>query len=84
MNSLDILKSGDGWVKFTYPDSSIKLLRTTLNTEFIHSMNVDLKEGYLLDLDRMEQFKIPHNASVTITSDKPELDEINEFASRFI
>ena len=84
MNNLDILKNGDGWIKFTYPDSSIKILRTTLNENFLSSLNVQLKEGYLLDLDRMEQFKIPHNTSIMVSTEKPVLDDINEFASRFI
>lgn len=84
MNNLDVLKKGDGWIKFTYPDSSVKILRTTLNTDFLNSLGVTLKDGYLLDLDRMEQFKIPHNTSIMISLEKPVLDDINEFASRFI
>lgn len=84
MNNLDVLKKGDGWIKFTYLDSSVKILRTTLNTDFLNSLGVTLKDGYLLDLDRMEQFKIPHNTSIMISLEKPVLDDINEFASRFI
>lgn len=82
--SLEILRKGDGWVQFVYSDDSIKFFRTTLDIQLLNSLNISIPEGLLYDMDRNEFVAIPDNVVITITKERPRVDELNEYINRFI
>lgn len=81
---LDLLKTGFGWITLTYNDGSKKILKTTLNNELLNKEGVALVEDSLYDFIKKEYVKLPENATLEVTKEKPELNEVNEFANRFI
>ena len=81
---LEILKEGFGWITLTFSDGSKKILKTTLNTEILNNNGVALMEDKVYDFEKKEYTVLPENASLEVTEEKPKLDEVNEFANRFI
>lgn len=81
---LEILENGVGYVKLTYPDLSVRVFRTTLNSSILLSYGSVLEKGYLFDIDRKMQ--VPYNTlcKLEISVDKPILKGVDEFANRFI
>ena len=80
---ISLLLNGVYWVIFRFEDGSVKLIRTSLNVEYIDN---NVKPGHLFDslsnryinLDRLS------SSSIEIYSDRPDLSEVDEFANKYI
>ena len=81
---LDILYEGFGWITLEYCDGTKKIIKTTLNEKILNENNVAVYADGLYDFNKNEYIELDENAVLSVTKDKPELDEVNEFANRFI
>lgn len=84
MKMLDIIKNGIGYVTITYPDSSKRVVKTTLNPNILLKEGVTYKEGHLYDLEHKEFVKYSLDCKIDISEDEPKLEGVDEFAHRFI
>lgn len=78
----DILIDGIGYVKITYSDNTVRVLRTTLNQPILNSYGVRDLEENLFDLDR--ERLIPISGTIEVFKDKPEVSEFDSYISRFL
>lgn len=85
MNISD-LRNEIGWIAFTFPDGSVRAIRTTLNEEILSPVLKDKGNYDLYDLDKMRWVRTPSNpeVTITITREQPVLREVDKFANRFI
>ena len=81
---LETLYEGFGWITLEYSDGTKKVFRTTLNEKILNDNNIAVYADRLFDFDKKEYVDLDENATLNITKEKPELDEVNEFANRFI
>jgi hypothetical protein len=84
---MQILQEGIGWVTQTFDDGSVRVTRTTLNTEILHSYGVIAKPGFLFDLDRSNFYPIRQDAAdISITSEPPVFKDegVFDFVNQFI
>ena len=81
---LDIIKNGVGYVKLTYPDSSIVMFKTTINTDLLLRMQIILPAGYLYNIDKKCFVPYTSECKIDVSADKFELEGVHEFANRFI
>lgn len=81
---IEILKEGIGYVKLTYPDSSIRVVKTTLNSDILISCGATIIRGFLYDLDRKIQVPYTKRMKIEIFKDRPVLEGVDELANRFI
>ena len=84
--SVDILREGDGWVIFQYPDESKVFFRTTLNEQVLSKIPGGSRPDMLYDLDRFCWRSFPANPEVRldIQKDRPVVEEVDEFVNSFI
>ena len=84
--SLQDLYKEVGWITFKFPDGSKRIVRTTFNEEILRSVLKDKQDNDFYDLEKQVWRKLPSNDKVLIdiTRSKPELNEIDEFANRYI
>jgi hypothetical protein len=80
------LKNKVGWIAFTFPDGSVRVIRTTLNEEILAPYLKDKGDKDLFDLDKVRWTKLPTNPEVVVNilEERPTLGEVDEFANRFI
>ena len=68
---IEILKEGIGYVKLTYPDSSIRVVKTTLNSDILISCGATIIRGFLYDLDR--KIQVPYKREWRLKYSKTDL-----------
>lgn len=79
---LDIIKNGIGWITIVYPDGSKRKFRTTLNQEYLFDLGIGDLNECLYDIDRKELVVL--EGEITITKEKPQLDEFNEYINKYL
>lgn len=81
---LKVLKQGIGYVTITYPDSSKRVLRTTLNPNILLKEGVTFKDNHLYDVDRKEFVRYTTDCKIDISEEEPILEGVDLFAHQFI
>lgn len=81
---INLLKDNVCWVIFRFPDSSLKMLRTTLNLDLLEG--IDPENNSLYDLDRQRWFNLKRveGSQIEIYLEPPELKGVDLFANKFI
>jgi len=81
------LHATTGWVTLQYEDGSQHVFETTFNPDILNSLVSPIyKDGHMLDINTGAWIELPAPtvAVATLTDEKPEQDEVNKFASKFI
>lgn len=73
----ELLYNSIGWVTLDFGDGTKRIFRSSLNEDYLASLGVKPKLGYLYDLGKREFVKI--ECDYTVTEERPELDEFNSF-----
>lgn len=79
---LDVIKNGIGWITIIYPDGSKRKFRTTLNQEYLFDLGIGDLNECLYDIDRKELVVL--EGEITISKEKPQLDEFNEYINKYL
>lgn len=83
---LDIIKNGIGYVTMTFSDNSVKVIRTTINSQILHEKGVGVKPNTFFDLDKYKYYKFRDDVvDISVSKEKPQFDsEVINFANKFI
>lgn len=84
--TIDDLYKREGWVVFTYPDGSKRVIRTTLNQEVLAAVKPAPSDDFLFDLDKLFWVPLPtkEEVQVAVYEQRPVLSEVDEFVNRFV
>lgn len=74
---IDLLKEGIAWVTIDYGDGTKRIFRTTLNEGLLKEFGISKLEDNLYDINRKELVSL--EGQISISKDKPKLDELNAF-----
>ena len=80
---LKLLQKDFAYVSFTFSDGSVQVILTTLSTELYNEEGVIMREDMFYDFWKERYVAPPADATLTITREKPELDEVNRFGMYF-
>lgn len=80
---LKLLQQDFAFVSFTFSDGSVQVILTTLSAEKYSEEGILMKENEFYDFWKHRYVIVPSNASLTITKEMPELDEVNSFGVYF-
>lgn len=84
MSDINTLKTGFGFVSYTYSDGSKLVFRTTLNTELLLDEGVKIKSTELYDFDRKKIIAIPSDITILISKERPDMTEVDKFANLYL
>lgn len=86
VRTLEWLKENIGWVLFTYPDGSQRVVRTTKSGSLLEGVMKDKKPMTIYDLDKLKWVKLPSSSDVKVEihDERPQLEEVSEFVSKFL
>lgn len=85
MNLKD-LKNRVGWVVFTYPDQSVRVIKTTTDWVLLESVMKTRKPNSLYDLDKQRWVPLPRISDFTthVFETPPQLGGQMSFVNKFI